>query len=300
MDEDRGSKRLVRGIEVKDDAIKGIFATRKYSEAYFNKVKSRIQRYINEDGNDQIIETMMDFNHVITKNVKSSVPKWVDAVRFCQLSLNHTAVEAWKRVFPDRYQDVIDKYKTEDEIKKQASLRASTYSQGKLVVEIKSDMLIPTHIMYAGVRQDGVQKQIDLMNGKAAVSYIPKYLKDERGKLILDEYGQRQFLYINDVQQFEEIHQVVSPKIQQEAAKMVIELTTAPESLKIEGTIHHTTDVKVMSQNVEVMDAMRQFAEEQRRAALGGASLDDLQRVAHIINVGENSDTIDVEPEDCE
>lgn len=275
----------VIGIEVDDESIKGIFSSRKYSVSYFDKVSSRVKRFVAEDGSEDIVDTLMDFNYIITRDKNSSVPKYVDAVRFCQLSLNNSNAKAWKRVFPDRYQDVVDKFKTPEEIKRQTTLRANTYAQGKMVVGIKTDMLIPTHIMYANVRKDGVQKQIDLMNGKAAPSYLPQYVKDERGKFVLDENGQRQFLYINGIQQFEEIHQVVSPKIQQEAAKAVIELTTAPETLKIEANVHHSSDAKVMEQNVQIMDSMRKFAIEQRKLAMGGADINDLQKVAHIIDV---------------
>ena len=99
------------------------------------------------------------------------------------------------------------------------------------------------------------------------------------------------FLYIRDIQQFEEIHQVVSPKIQQEAAKAIIELTATPETIQIEANVSHTTDIQVMKQNVQVMDRMREFAEKQREAALAGGDINKLQQVAHIIN----ADVIDKE-----
>jgi len=282
-------------IEITDDQIKSVFATRKYTQNYFNKVKDRIVRFVNQDENDDFLETLEEFQYVITQNQKSSIPKWVDAVRFSKLALNYSVSESWRRTFPDRYDAVKEKY-PEEEWSKQVSLRANDYASGKMVTEIRSTMLVPTHIMYMGVRKDGVQKQIDLMQGKATPSLVPKYLRTSDGKLILDDFGQRQFLFIDGVQQFEEIYQVVSPKIQQEAAKAVIELTTAPDVLKIEANVTHGIDSSVIKSNVALSASLEEFAKAQREAALAGADINELQQVAHLVE----KDVVDVDVEDDE
>lgn len=91
---------------------------------------------------------------------KYSLSAYVNAVKFVSLKLlGDIASTAYSKVFPDRYQALVDKGSSASTI---ASF-ADNYGKNALVTKIIEQTMIPTHILNAGIYQQAINVQADLM-----------------------------------------------------------------------------------------------------------------------------------------
>ena len=92
---------------------------------------------------------------------KYSLTAFVNAVKFVSLKLmGDKASTAYSKVFPDRYQNLIDKGASGSYI---ASF-ADNYSKTGLITKIMEQSMVPTHILNAGVYQEAINVQAELMH----------------------------------------------------------------------------------------------------------------------------------------
>ena len=91
---------------------------------------------------------------------KYSMAAYVNAVKFVSLKLmGDVSSVAYGKVFPDRYQALIDRGASTSYI---ASF-ADNYSKNVLITRIFEQTLVPTHILNAGLYQEAINKQAELM-----------------------------------------------------------------------------------------------------------------------------------------
>jgi len=91
---------------------------------------------------------------------KHSLAAYVNAVKFVSLKLmGDKASTAYSKVFPDRYQKLVDQGSTASYI---ASF-ADNYSKTGLITKILEQTMVPTHILNAGIYQTAINTQAELM-----------------------------------------------------------------------------------------------------------------------------------------
>jgi len=122
---------------------------------------------------------------------KYSLAAYVNAVKFVSLRLmGDKASTAYSKVFPDRYQNLIDKGASASYI---ASF-ADNYSKTGLITKIMEQTMVPTHILNAGIYQEAINTQADLMHTakselvrqKAAESLISNLTAPSTSKVEID------------------------------------------------------------------------------------------------------------------
>ena len=92
---------------------------------------------------------------------KYSLAAYVNAIKFISLKLmGDKASTAYSKVFPDRYQNLVDKGASASYI---ASF-ADNYSKTGLISKIMEQTMVPTHILNAGVYQEAINVQAELMH----------------------------------------------------------------------------------------------------------------------------------------
>ncbi len=120
-----------------------------------------------------------------------SLSAYVAAVKYVSLKLlGDKSSVAYSKVFPDRYQALVDKGTTPSQI---ASF-ADNYGKTGLVIKIFEQTMVPTHILNAGSRQEAINKQVELMRTaksemvqqKAAECLIANLAPPETAKLEID------------------------------------------------------------------------------------------------------------------
>lgn len=90
-----------------------------------------------------------------------SLTAYVNAVKFVSLKLlGDTTSTAYSKVFPDRYQGLVDKGTSTSQI---ASF-AQNYANSQLITKIFEQTMVPTHILNAHVYQEAINVQADLMH----------------------------------------------------------------------------------------------------------------------------------------
>ncbi len=135
-------------------------------------------------------DNILSYSSVLATG-KYSLTAYVHAVKFVSLKLlgdKHSI--AYSKVFPDRYQELINKGATPSKI---ASF-ADNYSKNALVVKILEQTMVPTHILNAGIYQQAINTQADLMlnansemvRQKAAESLMNNLAAPVAAKLELD------------------------------------------------------------------------------------------------------------------
>ena len=120
-----------------------------------------------------------------------SLAAYIHAIKFTSLKLmGDKASTAYSKVFPDRYQNLIDKGASSSYI---ASF-ADNYGNNALVTKIMEQTLVPTHILNAGVYQEAINTQAELMRTaksemvrqKAAESLITNLTAPVAAKVEID------------------------------------------------------------------------------------------------------------------
>tara|TARA_B100001245_G_C22872867_1_gene419734 strand:- start:19 stop:771 length:753 start_codon:yes stop_codon:yes gene_type:complete len=122
---------------------------------------------------------------------KHSLSAYVNAVKFVSLRLiGDKASTAYSKVFPDRYQNLINKNASASYI---ASF-ADNYGKTGLITKIMEQTMVPTHILNAGVYQEAINTQAELMRTakselvrqKAAESLMSNLTAPTAAKLEID------------------------------------------------------------------------------------------------------------------
>jgi hypothetical protein len=122
---------------------------------------------------------------------KYSLAAYINAVKFVSLKLiGDKASTAYSKVFPDRYQNLINKGASASYI---ASF-ADNYSKTGLITKIMEQTMVPTHILNAGVYQEAINTQAELMRTakselvrqKAAESLISNLASPAAAKVEID------------------------------------------------------------------------------------------------------------------
>jgi len=131
----------------------------------------KFRKYITDDIVDLVnSETDSELRRVFRDNVltyssvlsigKYSLVAYVNAVKFVSLRLmGDKSSVAYSKVFPDRYQNLIDNGSTSSQI---ASF-ADNYGKNGLITKIMGQTLVPTHILNAGIYQEAINTQASLM-----------------------------------------------------------------------------------------------------------------------------------------
>jgi hypothetical protein len=140
---------------------------------------------------------------------------------------------AWSIVFPDKYKKAIDEGKFIDG-------RVSAFNNGRLVVAIDKEMLIPVHIQYAGYFHAAVKKQFELMNGVSSQG---------KGK--------------------------TTPMVEHMAAKELAILTAQPTDTKIDLKVS-PSDASLSAMG-EMNDQLKQIVAAQRREMIAGGDIIEAQ-----------------------
>ena len=90
-----------------------------------------------------------------------SLNAYINAVKFVSLKLlGDKSSTAYSKVFPDRYQRLIDDGTSPSQI---ASF-AQNYANSQLITKIFEQTMVPTHILNAHVYQEAINVQADLMH----------------------------------------------------------------------------------------------------------------------------------------
>ena len=122
---------------------------------------------------------------------KHSLVAYVNAIKFVSLKLmGDKSSVAYSKVFRDRYQNLIDKGASASYI---ASF-ADNYSKNSLITKIIEQTMVPTHILNAGVYQEAINVQAELMHTakselvrqKAAESLISNLTAPAAAKIEID------------------------------------------------------------------------------------------------------------------
>ena len=131
----------------------------------------RFRKYVTDDLVDMInSEPESELRRVFRDNVltyasvlstgKHSLSGYISAVKFVSLRLmGDKASLAYSKVFPDRYQNLLNKGASTSYI---ASF-ADNYGKTGLVTKIMEQTMVPTHILNAGLYQKAINVQADLM-----------------------------------------------------------------------------------------------------------------------------------------
>ena len=149
---------------------------------------------INSESNSELRRMFRD-NALTYSSVLStgrySLAAYINAIKFVSLKLmGDKSSTAYSKVFPDRYQNLIDKGASASYI---ASF-ADNYGNNALVTKILEQTLVPTHILNAGVYQEAINTQAELMRTaksemvrqKAAESLITNLAAPAAAKVEID------------------------------------------------------------------------------------------------------------------
>ena len=135
-------------------------------------------------------DNVLTYSSVLSTG-KHSLGAYVNAIKFVSLRLmGDKTSTAYSKVFPDRYQNLIDKGASASYI---ASF-ADNYGKNALITKIMEQTMVPTHILNAGVYQEAINVQADLMHTakselvrqKAAESLISNLTAPTAAKLEID------------------------------------------------------------------------------------------------------------------
>ena len=104
-------------------------------------------------------DNTLSFASVLSSG-KYSLAAYINAVKFVSLKLlGDKPSTAYSKIFPDRYQNLVDKGTSSSQI---ASF-ADNYGKSTLITKIMEQTLVPTHILNAGIYQEAINTQADLM-----------------------------------------------------------------------------------------------------------------------------------------
>jgi hypothetical protein len=106
----------------------------------------------------------------ILNNSRYSIEDYVNAVKYITYKLVGNAdIDAYKIVFPDRYNRLVAKGLDRSGI----GPYVSAYNKSKLVVELLEQTMIPTHIVNAPLHQQSINELVNIgMNGRSEIARV--------------------------------------------------------------------------------------------------------------------------------
>jgi len=194
---------------------------------------------------DLMEEDVLGYLHLVSKIPRTKLRELINAVKYCNLKRNYDNKKAWSIVFPDKYDKLVREGR-------QIDSHVAMYNQSQLVVEIDKEMLIPVYLQYQPYFHAAVKKQFDLMNGKAAprADGTPQH---------------------------------VSPLVQMNAAKTLMEITAMPQEAKIDLTINKGEEELNIQRELNAQ--LAEMVKIQKSRLDSGESLDDVQKIGINVNI---------------
>lgn len=139
---------------------------------------------------EELRESALGYIDVLNSG-KYKMDSYLNAVKYVTyMALGAGGMEAWAKVFPDRYAKCVAQNMPEKTIHSYAS----HYKNSKLVVELMERAMTPTHILNAPYFQEAINKAVDLMRNakseriqlEAARDLMTNLKQPETRKLELD------------------------------------------------------------------------------------------------------------------
>ncbi len=175
-----------------------------------NVVTPELVELINDVAKDEMVgeefkTNMISYSTVLSQG-KYSIEEYMKATHFVTLLLlEHKDIDAYRIVFPERYQRLIDKGLNRSRI----SSYATNYKQNKLVSQILEQTMIPSNILNAPMYQEALNHSRYLMlnarsetvQQKAAETIMIQLKGPETSKLEID-ISLNQSDAVNDNEQF--------------------------------------------------------------------------------------------------
>ena len=151
-------------IETTDHLTKEQLAGAVPDKRFRRHITDEVVAVINSEPDSELRRVYRDntlsFASVLSTG-KYSLAAYVNAVKFVSLKLlGDKSSTAYSKVFPDRYQTLVDKGTSPSQI---ASF-ADNYGKTGLITKIMEQTLVPTHILNAGVYQEAINVQAELMH----------------------------------------------------------------------------------------------------------------------------------------
>ena len=111
-------------------------------------------------------ENLLTFSTVLSlPNVSMSA--YINAVQFVSLVLNdHSYTKAWARVFPDRYQRLLDQGVPAKDIQG----HVTGYRKTKIVTKIMEQALVPSYLYNMSLFQEAINTQASIMRDERALN----------------------------------------------------------------------------------------------------------------------------------
>jgi hypothetical protein len=157
-------------------------------------ITDKVVDIINSESDSELRRVFRDnaltYSSVLSAG-KYSLAAYVNAVKFVSLRLiGDKASTAYSKVFPDRYQNLVDKGASGSYI---ASF-ADNYSKTGIITKIMEQTMVPTHILNAGIYQEAINTQAELMRTakselvrqKAAESLMSNLTAPSAAKIEID------------------------------------------------------------------------------------------------------------------
>jgi len=252
-----------------------------------NSVTQEVVDLLNKAGSDiglsqEHIEEMFANNiNILAKDNRKSpsmLKKYIRALKFAMLRQRMSIVDAFKIANKDRLHELSDNQITMQN-------NANAFARSKYVQQIEAQTLVDFSVFYGWARHEAMMKHIDLMRGKASPSMIPRYRKLKNGKKVHEKDANGNIIY-------DEVYLPVSPNVQREAAKTVLEIT-APEKDNVLNVKIGLSDEAIQQQK-QTEGAFRDLALQMREALEKGADITDVQVIGHSL-AGSNKDEDDTE-----
>jgi len=184
--------------EVSDVLTKDMLTGALPDKRFKKYVTDELVDIVNAEPNSELRRVFRDntitFSSVLSTG-RYSLAAYVNAVKFCSLKLiGDTSTVAYSKVFPDRYKSLVDRGTSTSQI----ASYSDNYAKKPIIVKIMEQTLIPTHILNAGIYQEAINSQAELMRyaksemvrQKAGESLINHLKSPESTKIELDiSYG---------------------------------------------------------------------------------------------------------------
>ena len=187
-------KDLEADIETTDFITKDQLAGALPDKRFRKHLTDDVVDLINSESNSELRRVFRD-NTLTYASVLStgrySLTAYINAIKFVSLKLmGDKSSTAYSKVFPDRYQNLISKSTSASQI----ACYADNYGNNSLVTKIMEQTLVPTHILNAGVYQEAINTQAELMRTaksemvrqKAAESLIANLAAPAASKVEID------------------------------------------------------------------------------------------------------------------
>lgn len=120
------------------------------------------------DGNEELIslfrDNMMNYETAVSEG-KYTSQDYVNAIMFVTFkNLGYTDIDAYSRVFPDRYKEKLAKGYDRNRI----AVDVSAYTHNKLVQTLINQMMIPVWLLNQPYVQKAINVQVDLMENSTS------------------------------------------------------------------------------------------------------------------------------------